>query len=266
MLSQSMRPQNSMQRGMVLRKGEPNLRLLSIQEKVLASTTSQSLTENSTKTRSAAAGTKSCMHCEVYEDVVADTAELMNCTAATPHVSRRWHAVMCEMLLRTPLWRHLHSLSTSGKRPPCIAVTASSWLCNEGNWHAFETLMAAGLSHACCWVNEPVTLSDKPLSEQGAPLYPAFPARLLSGRGRHRSDSRRPCLSSRCRRLLQLSLSHLQRPANSSQETCQHSHLLWHECNQVAAPAQALDVRCRHAPLPVTRMMPQWPLALIFDS
>ena len=82
------------------------------------------------------------------------------------------------MLLRTPLWRHLHSLSTSGKRPSCIAVTALSRLCNEGSWHVHETAMAVGLSHVCCWVNEAAMLSGPPLSEQGAPLYPAFPARL----------------------------------------------------------------------------------------
>ena len=91
-----MKPQHGMKRGTLLRSVEQHLRLLSIQEKVLASTTSQSLTENSTRTRSAAAGTKSCMHCDVYEDVVADTAELTNCTAALPHVSRHNHAVMCE--------------------------------------------------------------------------------------------------------------------------------------------------------------------------
>ena len=90
------KPQHGMKRGVVLRMVARHLRLLSIQEKVLESTTSQSLTENSTRTRSAAAGTKSCMHCDVYEDVVADTAELTNCTAAMPHVSRCRHAVMCE--------------------------------------------------------------------------------------------------------------------------------------------------------------------------
>ena len=119
-----MKPQYRMQRDMVLHK-EWHLRLLSIQEKVLASTTSQSLTENSTKTRSAAAGTKSCMHCEVYEDVVADTAELTNCTAATPHVSRRRHAVIYERRGRGG--HHyvcpLHSLSTSGKQPSCLKLS-----------------------------------------------------------------------------------------------------------------------------------------------
>ena len=190
MLNQStihMRPQNSMQRSMVLRKGELNLRLLSIQEKLLASTTSQSLTENSTKTRSAAAGTKSCMHCEVYDDVVADTAELTNCAAATPMsaVAGMQSCVRGNVAADTTVASPAQPqhLQEAAILHCCHSLCP---LCNEGTWHTHETEMAAGLSHACCWLSDSVMLCNRPLSEQGAHLYPRFPAMLLCGKGRHR--------------------------------------------------------------------------------
>lgn len=69
------------------RGGIRHLRLLSIHENVAGSVTSQSLTENSTSTRSASLGTKSCTHWDVKDDVVADTAAFLNCNhRRTPKV------------------------------------------------------------------------------------------------------------------------------------------------------------------------------------
>ncbi len=96
-----------------------------------ASPTSQSFTLNSTSTRSASAGTKSCTHWLVYDDVVADTAELVT-WRVRPGRRRRWLALTVQQLVLVRQGTVRHSLACRWQTGASIAAGANH--CSTCAW------------------------------------------------------------------------------------------------------------------------------------